>query len=89
MNRTSGTLLVAEEPNDHYNNRNEKHEQRYTVHAMHKFYIDVFRIVWVALADVKVSEYLLPDSLFHSSTDLNKVTKNLVESLYLQPCKGN
>lgn len=58
---------MPDEPDDHNNNSDQEHEQRDTVHAMHKLQAHISRLVGVALAEVKIGCHLLPDTLFHDA----------------------
>lgn len=44
---------------------------------MHHFYVDVLRIIRVALTNVEVSENLIPHAIFHKAIVFPKVTEIL------------
>jgi hypothetical protein len=76
-------LVAGKQAHYHNYDSDKKHEQGNTVHAMHKAYVNVFRIVGISLTNIEVCEDLLPDTLFHDGNLFNKVTKIISQSHYI------
>ena len=57
----------AENTEQHNHYTHQENEQRDAVHAVHERGIYVSRVIGVALADIKISQYLVPESGFHSA----------------------
>ena len=67
--------IMAEDPDDHHNNSNKEHEQGDPIHAMHELNVYILRCIGVTPTNIKVSEYLLPYTIFHNPTLYLKLRK--------------
>jgi len=55
-------ISVPQEANDHYDDCDQEHKQRYAVHAMHKLQVYIPGLIRVSFPDVEIGQYLAPHS---------------------------
>lgn len=56
---------MPEQANNHNYNSYQEHKKGNTVHSVHELETGIVWFIGIALAEIKISKDLLPETLFH------------------------